>query len=453
MKHKIFLFTFSLFVILLLGSFDQVLACSPSLETPSFCEMVGSADVIFVGKAIGAKKQKIINENGVKEIWNVGEIYFEVQKGFIGVKKGTRVTVRSGDEIGNCGTWFKHNESYLIFGYDNLKKGFGAGARSRLVSEAQEDLEALENLPTVGTGSTIFGNVLQNVKSSLFSDNILPMLGLGLRIQQLEGKKQSFEVFTDADGNYEITKVPAGKYKILPNLSNAVEFQSAEVEVKDRGCVSENFLIKNKTKISGKVLDVKGSPVREIFVELLPADLNEKPKPFTFKERDLTNEFGNFTLENVPPGSYTLSINYTTSPDEDDAFPTTFYPNAPDKQQAMIFNVEFGSEDIKNIEFRLPPRLETQEIRGIVVWADGTPAYDIHVGLQDAEDNLFASDARTDKAGNFTLMGFSGRKYYISADNYSSDKDSNLVSYFMSDKFTLDKDVKPFLVVLEKKIR
>lgn len=453
MKNKFSLLIFSLIVIFLLGSFEQVSACSLSFETPSFCEMVGSADVIFIGKAIGAKKQKVTKENGVKETWDVGEIYFEVQKGFVGVRKGIRVTVRSGDEDGYCGTWFKHNESYLIFGYGNLKKGFVDGARTELVSEAQEDLKSLENLPKVGTGSTIFGNITQNVKSSLFSDNLQPMSGLGLRIQQLGGKKQSFEIFTDSNGYYEITEVPAGKYKVLPNLSKAVEFQSAEVEVKDRGCVNKNFLIRNKTKISGRVLDVEGLPVNEILVELVPVDLSEKPTIFALKDDDLTDEEGNFSLDNVPPGRYTLSVNYTIAPDEDDPFPTTFYPNASDKTQAMIFNIEFGSKDVEIIEFRLPPRLVSQEIKGIIVWSDGTPVFDAHVGLRNAEDNLFASDMRTDEAGNFTLNGFPGRKYYISANNYSSDKDSNLVSYVSSDKFILDKDIKPFRLVLEKKTK
>ncbi len=447
------LITFSFIVIFLLGSFEQVSACSLGSETPTFCEMVGSADVIFIGKAVGAKKQRVTDENGVKETWDVGEIYFEVQKGFVGIKKNIRVTVSSGNEDGYCGTWFKHNENYLIFGYGNLKKGFVDGYRTKLVSEAQEDLEALAKLPKPGTGSRIFGNVTQNVKSSLLSDNIEPTFGLDLNIQQIGEKKQSYKVITDSNGYYEIKEVPAGKYKILPNLSSAVEFPNNELEVKDRGCVSENFLIKNRTKISGKVLDVEGNPVNEIFIKLIPIELNEKPEPFAGKEEDLTDEKGNFTIEKIPPGNYVLSINYTTSPSEDNAFPTAFYPNAAEKSQGMIFNIELGSKNIENIEFKLPPRLETQEISGFVVWSDGTPAFDIHVGLRDAEDNLFTSDARTDKTGSFTLKGFSGREYFISAENYSSDKEANLVSYFLSDKFILDKDVKPIRIVLEKKIK
>lgn len=84
--------------------------------------MVGSADVIFTGKAVGAKKQHIVVENGVREVWDVGEIYFEVQENFVGLKKGTRLTLRSGDEDGYCGTPFLHNESYLIYGFGNLKR-------------------------------------------------------------------------------------------------------------------------------------------------------------------------------------------------------------------------------------------------------------------------------------------------------------------------------------------
>lgn len=451
MKNKFSLLIFSLVLMFLLGSFAQVSACSPSFTTSSFCEMVGDADVIFVGKAIGAKKQRVTENNGVKETWDVGEIYFEVQESFVGIRKGIRVTVSSGDENGYCGTWFKHNESYLIYGYGSLKKGFVDGQRTNLVSEAQEDLEALRNLPKRGTGSRIFGTIPQNAKSSLLSDTFQPMSNLMLKIQQLQGKKQIFETVTDSFGNYEIANVPAGKYKILPNLSNIFDFQNPSVEVNDRGCVSKDFLIRNKTKISGKVLDVEGKPVKEIFVELIPAELNKKPRPFALQEDDLTNEGGHFTIENIPPGNYVLSVNYTGSPDEEDAFPTTFYPTASEISQAQIFHIEFGSEDIKNLIFKLPPRLETQEIKGTVVWSDGNPAFDVHIGLRDEETNFYTSDMRSDKNGNFILTGILGREYYISANNYSSDKDANLVSYTASDKFILDNDVKLFRLVLEKK--
>lgn len=435
-----------------IGSFQQISACSLSQELASFCEMVGSADVIFIGKAIGGKKKKTTVENGIKEVWDVGEIYFEVQEGFIGVKKGIRLTVRSGDEDGYCGTWFKHNENYLIYGFGNLKKGFING-RTNLVSEAQSDIESLRNLPKAGTGSRIFGNVTQAVKSSLFINNVEPISDLELKIQQLEGPKQLFEISTDIDGDYEITDVPAGKYKILPNLSGNFDFSNYEVEVKDRGCVSKNFLIKNKTKISGRVIDAAGLPVKEILVELVPYNLTEKPNLFTLKEDDLTDERGGFIIENIPPGNYTLSINYTTSPDEEDAFPTTFYPNTSDRTRAINFSVANGTKDFENIEFRLPPRLKTQEVKGIIVWSDGTPVFDAHVGLRDAEDNFYASDMRTGKNGEFTLNGFPGRTYFISADNYSSDVGAVEASYVLTEKFVLDKDIKFFRLVLEKKTK
>jgi len=48
------------------------------------------------------------------------------------------------------------------------------------------------------------------------------------------------------------------------------------------------------------------------------------------------------------------------------------------------------------------------------------------------------------------LQGFGGRKYYISADNYSSNN-AESTSYTSSDKFILDENVKFFRLVLEKK--
>lgn len=452
MKNKLPLIL-SLVIITFLGNFQTVFACSISSEIPSFCEMVGSADAIFVGKAIGGKKKRVTYENGVKEIWNVGEIYFEVQEAFTGVRKGIRLTVRSGDEDGYCGTPFKHNESYLIYAFGNLKNGFVDGSRTGMIADTQEDLESLRNLPKVGTGSKIYGNINLKAKSSLLNDTIQPMFEVGLKIRRIGAKNQLFESVTDENGYYEVTKVPAGKYEISAMLSEALNFENVEIEVKDRGCAAKNFLIENKSKISGKVLDADGLPVNQIFVELVPVELTEKPNLIRLQEDDLTDEQGNFTLENVPPGNYTMSINYTTSPDEDDAFPTTFYPNASDKTQALVFNIAIGSKNIENIEFKLPPRLKTEEIKGIIVWSDGTPVFDAHVGLRDAEDDFYVSDMRTDKSGTFTLNGFPGRKYYISADNYSSNVGADEASYVSSEKFVFDKNTESFRLVLEKKTK
>lgn len=456
MKHKIFTFLFALVLTLSLGIFERILACSISSDVPSFCEMVGSADVVFIGKAIGAKKQKIVIEDGVKEVWDVGEIYFEVQESFVGsksLKKGIRLTLRSGDENGYCGTWFKHNESYLIYGFGNLKKGFVDGQRTNLAVEAQDNIKALKNLPKPGTGSTISGNITLNAKNSLLDNNIETMSNLSVKIQQIEGAKKLFEVFTDSNGDYEINNVPAGKYKVVPVFTETDTSQSNEVEVKDRGCVSKNFLFNNLTKISGRVLDADSIPVNDISVELVPVELNGKSNFLKLREYTQTDKKGDFTIKNVPPGIYTMSINYSKSPDEEDAFPTTFYPNTPDRTEAVNFTVAFGTKDIENIEFRLPPRLKSQEIKGIIVWSDGTPVNDAHVGLRDAADNFYTSDMRTLKNGEFILNGFSGRKYFISADNYSNDVDANEASYISTDKFVLDKDVKFFRLVLERKTK
>ena len=351
--------------------------------------------------------------------------------------------------------WFKADETYLIYADADGKKGLFtvSGRRSKPVSAASDDLEALKNLPKKGSGSTVAGTITLNGQSSLVSREPRPMTDLTVEIRRLGGKKLLFEALTDANGIYEIKNLPAGKYKITPQLSNQIEPQEDEIEVKDRGCASRDFLIKNKTKISGRVHDAQGRIVKDIWVELIPADLAEKPKPFTFREKDLTDEFGKFTLENIPPGRYTMSVNYTTSPDEyKRPFPTTFYPNAPEKSQASVFDIRLGSDDIENIDFRLGPRLLINELKDVVIWSDGTPAFDTHVGLRDAEDDLFTDDMRTDKLGNFTLKGIKGRKYFISAENYSSGSDAPS-SYVSSDKFVLDENVRFFRLVLEKQTK
>jgi len=125
MKHKIYLF--SLVLTLSLGSFERVLACS-CVEITS-CQAYNNADVIFVGKVVGSKEQKTVEDYSKsyqnsntstsakpKTItYDVGEIYFEVQESFLASEKGSRVTIYSGTGGGDCGFWFKRGETYLVY--------------------------------------------------------------------------------------------------------------------------------------------------------------------------------------------------------------------------------------------------------------------------------------------------------------------------------------------------
>jgi hypothetical protein len=268
MKHKFIIFLFSLFLTLSLGSFERVLACFSNPNLPSVCGMYGMAKAVFVGKIIDIKEQR--KENAYSEF----EIIFQVQEDFLGVKKSTRVSVLFSDSLEYCD--FEKGKTYLVYAYKG-DRGFSidVGTRTRLITEADEDLAFLRNLTRIKSGSKIYGTVEQVVKSSLENNAKQPIQGLKLKLEQLDGTRKIFGVITDIDGKYEIAGIPGGKYKIT-QVNPLADFDFlprdgvySPLEVNNKGCAKQNFLLTTKNKISGRVVDAEGNPVDHVEVEII----------------------------------------------------------------------------------------------------------------------------------------------------------------------------------------
>lgn len=446
MKRKISLFLFSAVLTLLLGGFGRVFACGSNPYVSSVCEMYGSAKTVFTGKILHIKEFKSTIGN------NDAEIIFQVEEAFLNAKKLTQTTViLSGTSIDYCG--FEEGKRFLVYAYKG-DKGFGidAGTRTRPIEEADEDLAFLRGLKRIKSGSRIYGTVNQIVRSSLEDNNKQPLSALKLKFEQLDGKRQIFETITDIEGKYEVTDVPSGKYKIIQvNPSGAFDFLPRDgiyfpVEVSDKGCARQNFILTTKNKLSGRVVDAEGKPVDHINVEII--SIGAKKPSYIGEERGQTGSDGSFVSYNIPPGLYTLSVNYGNPPEEENPFPAVFYPGVKDKSQATIFEIKAG-EEIKNIEFQLPPRLNKKVVKGLVVWADGTPAVGVEVYLKDNDFDACCINhgIKTDEWGSFTQVGFESRNYRIWATGNKNNSGKNEV-YGISAKFSADDEKKQLTVIL-----
>ncbi len=358
MKHKILIFLFSLVLTLSLGSVERVSACSCVLNV-SPCERFGFSDVVFVGKAIGIKKEKAKDEKGKVATQESESTIFEIEEAITGAKsKQIVINSKSGS---SCDITFAQGETYLIFANGNAKKGYGTGycSGNMPIDQAGETLTALRNLPTTGAGGKLYGNVSESLKKR--DEEFTAMSGISIKIQEIGGRRKIYNAVTDNEGNYELI-VPQGKYKVTPTIPTYAElglFSDETISVKDRGCTEKGFVVENKSQINGKVVDSQNKPVAEIRVELVSVD-GEKPEPFS-DNGGSTEATGEFSIENVPSGRYTLSVNYLTMPDKDNPFPTVFYPNAKERSEATIIEVGLG-QTINNLVLRLPPRLVAKKL-------------------------------------------------------------------------------------------
>lgn len=461
MKNK-FLISLFLFVLLLLfGSVEQVLACSCKAERP-VCEALGGNDVVFVGKVVGGKQTTVINE-GVTENWTVGEIHFQVEEGFLGVKKGSQITIRSGKGGGDCGYWFKSEETYLVYGYGNSTNGFSTNicTRTRHISRADEDLDLLRKLVSKKSGANLLGIIREEAGLDDYNfQNTKPSKSINILLQPVSKNGKVYKAKTDADGKFEVTGLLAGEYKLIPLLAkNKVlnRWSQTKIESNGFGCLTQWAVIENKNELKGSVINAEGNPVADAYTVLISADSDFSVTPKSKIPTDSvdSDKNGNFTYTSIPAGRYFLAVNYTYPPDNEGAdYPTTFYPkgNIPLQAKPIIIG---ESSKISGIVFQLPPKVKQIKIKGKLIWSNGEPIGNFWgVSLVDINYGGTCSNCWgkiTNNKGEFELTGYEGRKYRLTVDGKIT-FNGNVEKRFKTESsdFILDSKTAPFILTLEK---
>lgn len=165
------------------------------------------------------------------------------------------------------------------------------------------------------------------------------------------------------------------------------------------------------SSISGKLLDSSNRAVAYTEIEFVSLDERADRRILA-----ITNSFGKFVFSEIPPGKYTLSINFNEKPTEMSPYSTIFYPTTSDRTGAKIFEIEEGTK-ITAVNFKLTPKLVERRIVGQVVWENGDPVSDAFIYINDAEydDTFGLTDLRTDESGNFVLKAFENRNYQVGA--------------------------------------
>lgn len=450
---KNFLFIFAAFVIF--SCAPEVSACSCLGERPA-CEEFGAAKAVFIGKVIGAKEQRQErNDDGSTTNYDVGEIYFKVEEAFQGVK-GTRVVIHSGTGGGDCGYWFQRGQRYLVYAYGASQDSLGTNicTRTRLLEHADEDLAFLRNLPRKGIGARIYGSVAAALKDpkSNGSRTAKPLDGV---IVKIEGPRHTFEAVTDGNGQYEVSGIPAGKYKVyavVPDYYRQDEYWERNIELNDRGCARENFVAQNDSRITGHVFKPDGTALAKANVELMPVELETIQR--LRGDETWADEKGKYELEEIPPGRYLLGINLSSSPSDEQPYPRTFYPGVTSRSTATVIEIGLG-EKLKDIDIHLPAEAVSYTVRGFVVWADGSLARSVDVYLEDVDYPgwcVNGCEFRTDNQGRFELKGYAGYKYRVvsTAEKPAAEGKEKVRIYGISEPFQLDTQLENLRIELSR---
>jgi hypothetical protein len=426
MKAKYCLFGLALVTMLVFSNTAKGCTCMGG-EPP--CQAFGRASAVFVGTVTGVRTAKQPQPRNREELDSLrrDEIYFtprtftfSVELGFLGVD-GVEVDVATGRGGGDCGYDFKSGKRYLVYAY-RLTQGNRLAtsicSRTKPYEAADEDIKFLGTLPTLSTGVTIYGEIRRQLHSVKRGDakSLGPVADVALVV---EGADERREVRADAQGRYRVSGMRPGKYKITLSLPEElmVHQPEQEVTIADRGCAGVNYFVADNGRISGVVFDAEGQPAPKVLLSLIEADGQDIERDYSKFER--TDDDGRYSFTAVPPGRYLVALNVTRFPQPDDptnAYPPTYYPGVAQASQAAIISLSAG-EKLTGRDLRLPQRRSPSVIKGIVIWADGTPVANGSISFRDvtSHDSGMNYGAQTDELGRFTINSYEGQTVVIEA--------------------------------------
>ena len=371
------------------------------------CEDYWNASVVFVGGVTGSSTVTLAEGTSQRLV------HFRLNQAYKGIE-GTEVQVITGLGGGDCGYGFRLGEKYLVYAFRNQDNKLHTSicTRTRPLSEAEEDLDYIRGISLAPRGSLIFGEVGRLDRNSP-DGRLKPVEGATIVI---EGQSKRVEVITDSKGQYRVSALPPGAYKVKLNPPEGLSIYNPEREttVSDRGCAQVGFWVEPDTRITGKVSDLQSQPISDLLIELVPA----KPAPNgSYPQFVRTDNEGRYEMKLVQPGRYLLGVRIHGSAGSTYVpYPRTYYPGVPDESRATVITIAEG-QVINEVDWQLPPALIEKKLEGVVIWPEGQPIKGATVWLKDIEyansDMPYRVD--TDDNGRFSFKVYAGIKYSVLA--------------------------------------
>jgi protocatechuate 3,4-dioxygenase beta subunit len=182
---------------------------------------------------------------------------------------------------------------------------------------------------------------------------------------------------TDATGQFAITGIAPGKYRLSAERSGFIVTQygargpnkPGTLLTLEPGQKSSNLAMRLTPQgvIAGRVLDEEGEPVANVDVQVLRQQYMQGRKQMARAGGGPTNDLGEYRIFGLPPGRYYVSANFRQNPMQaqtDDEYVTTFFPRTTDPTAAAPMDVAPGAQ-LRNIDIPLA-KMHTVAVRGHV---------------------------------------------------------------------------------------
>jgi hypothetical protein len=227
---------------------ERVSACS-CVHGITVCKEYQEAAVVFVGKVLDgtviSTPYEVFRPGGGKQTFTTNRrVYrFSIEKVFKRFK-GTEIEIHTGYGDTDCGYKFKVGERYLIYAHGSPPSNeftTSICTRTKPYSKASEDLDYLHGLPDSATITRVSGTVSEFIASP-FGERLLS----GIKVV-ISGAGRKIEVFTNSEGLFQATGLPAGNYKVwavFPDKRRSIE---RKITLPAGGCATLGIEAKGKS--------------------------------------------------------------------------------------------------------------------------------------------------------------------------------------------------------------
>jgi hypothetical protein len=277
---------------------------------------------------------------------------------------------------------------------------------------------------------------------------------------------QVYAAISDSSGQFKISDVPAGRYRFFATHPGYVDqhYQStggdtgailalhAGQEVKD-----VLFRMTLAAVFTGRVSDEDGDPMALMQVVALrkPTDEemeDQEDSPWTGQELRpagfaQTDDRGQYRIFGLKAGEYYIKavddyepMNHEIIGSEWEVrralgtqYAPVYYPGVTQIGQAKLLVLSPGEEAQVDLVLR---RIKMVQISGRVIGADGKPATDAYLYLEELPAGDYGVAVETDSKGEFRVKGVAPGSYLLHAQQHSSEE----ANYHASQKIEVGSD-------------
>ena len=239
---------------------------------------------------------------------------------------------------------------------------------------------------------------------------------------------------TDADGRYELTQLPAGRYQLKATRGGYVEVAYGQRRPFERGRPLElaegavlekiDFALPPGAVVTGRVVDETGEAVAHVSVSLDRQRFIDGARRLVAQSAGSTDDRGEFRIFGVSPSDYVIVATFDTtdlgSRDRVRYVPT-YYPGTPVATEAQRVTVGPGQE-VAGMTIALA-RAATATVRGVVRSSGQAPpgpfTFVVARETSGPQANGQMMPAIAGGDGSFTIAGLLPGAYVLEARSAS----------------------------------